>query len=478
MRGSSANYVAPTDDARATRTYRAHVDDRVESRHVGAGVGLPTVPGAGDPAPRAASPDDVVDAVAAFVDELVDTAPPSRPVCHAGPVRTFEVAERRARLAQRHHLSPAWRAADVVAATDGMVCLHATDPATVHLSAWARVDGVTVADVDKALYADRTLVKHLCMRRTLFVVRREDFGMVQAAASERVAGQERRRLVSQVEKAGLVADGAAWLDAASAATLEALDRMGEATSTELRAAVDLLQGSTVYAPDKSWGGNVPVGPRVLTCLSAAGEIVRASNRGGWHVSRPAWARTSDWLGEQPTAPAEREARAQLVRRWLRAFGPATVADVRWWLGSTVTAARTALSDVGAVDVDLHGQPGVALADDLEPVPEPEPYAVLLPGLDPTTMGWYERDWYLGPHRAAIFDSTGNGGLTAWWDGHIVGGWNQTPDGEVFLQLLEDVGAEGRSALEREAARLTEWLGGVRVAPRFPSPLSKSDKRAG
>ena len=170
---------------------------------------------------------------------------------------------------------------------------------------------------------------------------------------------------------------------------------------------------------------------------------------------------------------EREARAELVRRWLYAFGPATEADLKWWMGSTVTATRAALADVGAVEVDLHGAPGVALAEDLDPVDPTEPSAALLPALDPTTMGWFERDWYLGGHRPAIFDSNGNGGTTAWWDGRIVGGWCQAPDGEVLLQLLEDVGADATAALEREAARLTTWVDGVRVAPRFPSPLSRS-----
>src|SRR5690606_12008253 len=154
---------------------------------------------------------------------------------------------------------------------------------SVYLAAWARVDGITAADVDKALYADRSLVKHLCMRRTLFVMRRDQFGVVQAAVSARVAERERRRLARDVERAGLVDDGEGWLRAAEAAALDALDRLGEATSSELREAVPLLQGSTVYAPHKPYGGEVPVGPRVLTCLSAAGEIVRASNRGGWHV---------------------------------------------------------------------------------------------------------------------------------------------------------------------------------------------------
>jgi hypothetical protein len=391
-------------------------------------------------------------------------------------MRSFDEAERRARLVRRHGLHPEHRVADVVAASDALVCLHATDLPTVYLAAWARVDGLDRSDVDKALYVDRTLVKHLCMRRTLFVFDRELLGTTVAAASTKVADQERRRLVKDVEKAGLHTDGAAWLAAAEAAALEALDTMGEATSSELRAAVDLLQGSIVYAPDKPYGGNAPIGPRVLTCLSAAGEVVRASNRGGWYVSRPAWSRTSTWLGEEPEVPPEREARAELVRRWLHAFGPATVADLKWWLGSTLTAARAALADVGAVEVDLHGAAGVALPDDLDPVASPEPAAALLPTLDPTTMGWSGRDWYLGPHRAEIFDSNGNGGATAWWDGRIVGGWYQQPDGEVVLALLEDVGAEAAAALEREAARLTEWVDGVRVTSPFLSPLAR--RRAG
>jgi hypothetical protein len=388
-------------------------------------------------------------------------------------MRRFEVAERRARLARRHALAPQQRAADVLAATDALVVLHGTDPATVYLSAWARVDDLAVADVDKALYVDRSLVRHLCMRRTLFVMRPALFGTVTAAAGRRVADQERRRLAKDVEKAGLVEDGDAWLSDACAAALDALDRLGDATSTELRAELPLLEGSISYGEGKSWGGQFPIGPRVLTCLSAGGEVVRAANRGGWNVSRPTWARTPAWLGELPPEPPEREARAELVRRWLHAFGPATVTDVKWWLGSTLTAVRAALADVGAVEVDLHGAPGVALPDDIDPVPEAEPWGVLLPALDPTTMGWFERDWYLGPHKPEIFDSTGNGGPTAWWEGRIVGGWGQTDDGEVVLQLLEDVGAEAEAVLAQEAARLTDWLDGVRVSPRFPSPLFRS-----
>jgi Winged helix DNA-binding domain len=388
-------------------------------------------------------------------------------------VRKIGVAERRTRLARRHRLAPGERAGNVVDAARSLVCLHATDPATIYLSAAARAEGMAVADLDRALYADRSLVKHLAMRRTLFVFPRETLGVAQAGASDRVAAAERRRLVRDVEKAGLYPEGERWLAEASERVLAALAGGREATSSELRDEISLLEGSIAYGEGKSWGGRVPVGPRVLTTLSAAGQVVRASNDGAWNVSRPRWAAMTSWLGEALAPSSEAEGVAGLVERWLRAFGPGTGADLKWWLGSTVAAVRRALADVRAVEVELDGQTGYVLPDDLDGTEPVEPWAALLPPLDPTTMGWFERDWYLGPHREQLFDTSGNAGPTVWWDGRIVGGWRQDAGGAVELQMLEDVGADAMRVLEQQAAELTEWFGGTRVLPRFPSPLSRA-----
>jgi hypothetical protein len=391
----------------------------------------------------------------------------------SGPPRKIDVTERRARLARRHRLAPAHRAGDVVEAATSMVCLHGTDPATVYLSAWARVDGMTVADMDRALYGERSLVKHLAMRRTLFVFPRATLGIAQAGASQRVAGAERRRLIRDVEKAGLHRDGERWLSEASKQVIATLSDGREATSSELRDEIPLLEGAIAYGEGKSWGGQLPVGPRVLTTLSAAGRIVRASNAGRWMTSRPRWASMESWLGEKVAAPPEAEGVAGLVERWLRTFGPGTAADLKWWLGSTLAAVRTALADLDAAEVELDGETGYVLPDDLEELDPVEPWAALLPPLDPTTMGWFERDWYLGPHKELLFDANGNAGPTVWWGGRIVGGWRQADTGEVELQMLEDVGAEGKRAVQEESARLTEWLGGTPVLARFPSPLAKA-----
>jgi hypothetical protein len=388
-------------------------------------------------------------------------------------VRKIDVVERRARLARRHRLAAGYRAGDVVEATGSMVCLHGTDPVTIYLSAWARMDGMTVSDLERALYADRSLVKHLAMRRTLFVFPRATLSFAQAGASSRVADAERRRLIRDVERAGLHRNGERLLSKACRQVLAVLSDGRQATSSELRDELAVLEGSIAYGQGRSWGGQVPVGPRVLTTLSAAGHIVRASNVGGWTTSRPRWASARSWLGEEIAPRSEAEGVARLVEQWLRVFGPGTAGDVKWWLGSTLAAVRKALADLHAVEVDLDGQTGYLLRDDLETTDPVQPWAALLPPLDPTTMGWTERDWYLGPYKAQLFDTNGNAGPTVWWDGHIVGGWRQGDTGEVELQMLEDVGTEGRRALEYEAARLTAWLGGTRVLPRFPTPLWKA-----
>lgn len=390
-------------------------------------------------------------------------------------MRSFTLAQRRARLGRRQFLSAPGASVTDVAAQ--LVGLHGTDPSTPYLSLWARLPGFSVSGLDAALYERRTVVKHLAMRRTLWLVPTADLPLIQAGASDRVAGNERRKLIGDAQKSGVAADGEAWLGTAGAAVLAHLREHGPTGTKELRAALPQLAGRHDPAPGKRWGGETPLAPRILTALGASGDIVRGPNDGGWTTSRPRWATMADWLPATPETVTPEVARTELVRTWLRAFGPATVTDIKWWFGNTLTWARKALNDIGAVEVDLLGSAGTsavgyALPDDLEPEPDVEPWAALLPGLDVTTMGWYDRDWYLGDHRGQIFDSNGNGGPTAWWNGRIVGAWGQNPDGRVVLYLLDEVGRDAVRALQRRADDLTEWLAGVRVSPRFPSPVLK------
>ncbi|WP_454084238.1 winged helix DNA-binding domain-containing protein [Georgenia sp. Marseille-Q6866] len=389
-------------------------------------------------------------------------------------MRHIDDTERRSRLAVRHGLHPAHRLTDPVAATRAMTVLHATEPATVHLAVHARTEGVSPDDVEHALYEDRSLVKQLAMRRTLFVFPRDLLPAALGSASARVAVEARRTIIRDVEKYGVADDGAAWVDAAASAVMTHLSTSGALSARELRERAPELTGQFTANLDKKYGGTFQIGPRVLTMLGAEGRIFRGPNGAHWRLNRPTWTLTDSWLGEQPDPLPADEGYAEIVRRWLTTFGPGTVEDVQWWLGSTKSAARAALAAVGAVEVSLDGgQVGWLLPEDEAPVSAPEPWAALLPTLDPTTMGWKGRGFYLDPADVPyLFDTNGNAGNTAWWDGRIVGAWVQDDDGAVKVVLRHDVGSVARSALDADAARLTAWLGGVRISNVYASLLMK------
>jgi len=391
-------------------------------------------------------------------------------------MRHVSDAERRHRIATRHALSPAHRLDSVEAVTRAMTVLHATEAATVHLAVAARAEDVTPADVDAALYDERSVVKQLAMRRTLFVFPRDLLPAAWGSASARVATSERKRIAKAVAGAGIAPDGEAWLDAAREATLARL-AVGPATTAELRTQVPELAGMIGGTSEKSYDRPTPVAPWVLTHLGLEGVAVRGRNAGHWRLNKPTWTVTADWLGAVDEPLDEAAGYAELVRRWLDTFGPGTAADVQWWLGSTKTAVTRALADLEAVEVALDdGTTGWLLPEDTEETEAVEPWAALLPTLDPTVMGWKSRAFYLDPaHVPYLFDTNGNAGTTAWWDGRVVGCWVQDDDGVVRLSLLEDVGPAGHDALHAEAARLTAWLDGTVIGNVYASRQMKQAK---
>jgi hypothetical protein len=379
--------------------------------------------------------------------------------------------QRRARLAARHGL--ATRVPSVERAVQQMTCLHATEPATVYLSVAARVD-CGRDDVDRALYQDRSVAKQLAMRRTLFVFPRDLLPAVWGSASDRVHQQLAARLAKEVEANALATNGAEWVARMSQTVLDSLAHDGPATTAQLRERIPELALRLRMSPGKAYGGEFPVAPRLLSTLGAAGQVMRGANLGDWHTSRPLWTLTEDWLGAPVTRADAEDGYRDLVGRWLRTFGPGTEADLVWWLGATKSVVRRALGELGAVEVAVGGGAGYLLPDDLEEVPEPEPWAALLPVLDPTTMGWKERAFYLDAEDVPqLFDRNGNAGTTAWWEGRVVGCWVQDPDGVVSVVPTRDIGADGTRALEVEAARLTTWLAGQRVGTVYWSPLMRS-----
>lgn len=388
--------------------------------------------------------------------------------CFNWRVRKVSVEERRSRLAWRHHLARPTRAVDAVAA--GLVGLHSSDPVTVFLSCWARVEGFKPGDLEEALYERRSLVRMWGMRRTLFVVPLDLAAVMDAACARALAGAERRRVVRLLQEQEVATDGAAWLADLEPRTLAALAARGEATAVELTRDVPELGLQLRFGEGTRWPATVGMSTRVLFMLATEARIVRARPLGSWRSGQYRWALIDRWLDGGLAVVEPVAARQDLARRYLHAFGPATLVDLTWWAGWAGRPAKVTLTEIGAVEVELEEGIGYLLPDDLDPVPTPEPWAALLPGLDSSVMGWKERRWLLGEHQPVLFDRNGNAGPTVCWNGHLVGAWAQRRDGEIAMRLVEDVGAEAEDRIAVQAARLATWLDEVRITPRFRTVL--------
>ncbi len=396
--------------------------------------------------------------------------------------------ERRLRLANRQLLVPRLRTDDVTEIADALVALHSSDPVTVYLSVLARMRTPDRAVVESALYQARSLIRHHAMRRTLWVATPETVRLMNAAATTVLLGPERRRLLSMLAVAG-VADPEAWLTDAEDVLVADLAEYGPTTARDLGLRHPELARPMQLSPGTSYAAKQSAHTRVLLGLGFQGRILRARPTGGWSNGAYRYAAASDWLpgglGDQDPAPAA----AELADRWLRRFGPATTADLQWWMGWTLKTTRQALGDSGAVECELSDGVGwlssadesVAGAGADDSVAGAgavdrsgaEPWVAALPSLDPTTMGWKRRDWYLPEVAAEAFDRNGNAGPTLWVDGRVVGAWAVTENGEIRSHYFERVAPARRAELTDRLAELSRWVGGVGFTVRFPGRIQAS-----
>ena len=359
----------------------------------------------------------------------------------------------------------------MAAIADGLVALHSSDPVSVYLSAAARMVAPSIEMVEQALYEDRTVIRHHAMRRTLWVFSPAVARLAHASSTRKLLAPEQRRFEKMIEGTGVTNDGAAWFARARSEVLDALASLGIATTRELGDAVPGLKVPITLSVGKKYEGTLGAHTRVLLLLGFEGAIVRVRPTGSWINGQYRWTSMASWCpgGIDGVDPAK--AGASLVNRWLYAFGPASTADVQWWTGWPLAATRHALAACGAEPVTVADGDAWLAAGDLDVVTNDEPSVALLPALDPTAMGWKQRDWYLDPpHTAQLFDRNGNGGPTIFLNGRIVGGWVQRRTGEIATRVFEDVGSEAAAAIGAAAEQLAALLGAVRVTVRFPAAL--------
>ncbi|MBA2390300.1 MAG: winged helix DNA-binding domain-containing protein [Geodermatophilaceae bacterium] len=315
------------------------------------------------------------------------------------------------------------------------------------LSLWNRAPGLTHARFDGLLHEERTLVKLWGQRGTLHLYPSAEWPLVYSARSEQLTWWER----SLEARGGSVERHNALITAIEGMLRE----RGTMGRSDLRTA-DLEMEDWHFS---SWGG-------IFADLVRRGYACHAPQAGG----EGRFAHREHWLPGLPwDPPAPDEANAELTRRYLHAYGPATVHDFAYWRGVKVSAARRWLAALGdeVTAVEVEDQPMLALRDDLpalaEAPPEREAWPVrMLYRFDPLLLAHKDKGWLVEPHNyARVWRAAGHIEGNLLEHGRIVATWryDRKPSGlTITLSPFVPLPAYLRAAVERIAPTIATFFG--------------------
>jgi hypothetical protein len=345
----------------------------------------------------------------------------------------------RATLARQLLLEPA--DLDVVDAVERIGGLQAQEPASPYIGLWARLGSFTAGDLDRAL-AERRVVKGTLMRSTVHLTSAADVRALWPAVAENqgVARRADRREPPEARRL------AAWR--AQLVRFAAVPR----SLTDLRAEFD---------GDADWSAD-----EIVWWLRRGHALVHVPSDVAWSFGRrpllvdaDAWLADGSWL-----EPAR--AMTYLVRRYLGAFGPASVADVARWAGVSVAAVRPGVATLeSAGDLrSFRAESGRALVDVADaPLPSEDVPAPprLLPMWDSTVLAHDDRTRIVSDaDRARIIARNGDTLPIILVDGVVVGRWWAVIDGDttrIELEPFRRLSASDRTALEELGDRLARFV---------------------
>ncbi len=364
----------------------------------------------------------------------------------APPARLTWEQVRAWRLGRQHLVdrAPAQRMLEVVAEVCG---IHAQVPSSADLQVWARVAEVGPQDVRDALWEHRSLVRTWCMRGTLHLLAADDLPLYVAAL----------RTHDRWWKG-------AWL------------RMIGCGEEELRAILDAIRESLTARPltREQLADQVAerVGPHARErMLSGWGEMLKPAAFQGSLIFGPpqgqsvTFVRPDAWLSEWRELDSG-QAWREIVRRYLRVYGPAAREELaRWWGMQPAPAGRILAASAGdLVAVDVEGYRAWALAEDVAGMQAAPPRlpARLLPGFDVYVAGTRPRASLVDRHfEDRVFRKAGWISPVVLVEGMVAGVWGHERSGgriQVTVEPFQRLSGEHRRQLGEQADRLGSFLG--------------------
>ncbi|GAV31923.1 hypothetical protein emb_1d0663 [Coriobacteriaceae bacterium EMTCatB1] len=444
----------------------ANVDDRgrVVPQRVAAGFRDLSIGRKGEPSPLgSALVRAALRPLASLADDIATAAPVEIPARHDGSRGTREragcavllerpryaMASLVARQLQRQHIGTPWLHATPETLVSDVVALPAIEPRAPYLAIADRLGLRALDRAVNALYERRTLALFRCMRGGLHVVRSDMLPVVAAATGRAVRHHSARYL-------GARGVTPRHYEILASQVLEELDE-GPLTARELRARIH---------PHADLSA-------VLTHMCNEGLLLRDLPEDGPYGRRTRFTRFDLALpGVRLDSLDEDRAARELVRAYVRAYGPVTEADVAWWTGLGPRRAARALAELDdeLAEVDVEGFEQTAFvhladADELESAAIPgRPVVALLPAGDALLTSRRQRSMFVPDAvRGLVFDARGRSAPAILVDGVARGIWDLSPSGSLLLYAAPPLDEKERSAVEARAEALAAAFG----APEGP-----------
>jgi hypothetical protein len=340
-------------------------------------------------------------------------------------VRTLTLRElNRATLARQMLLER--RRSSPVAAIERLAGMQAQWPPAPYVGLWSRLEGFRRPALERAILRGDVL-KPTVMRGTLHLVTARDYPLFYAAFKEMLTWFS----PAQLERARVAIPD-----------VLALSRDGRITHAEIHAH---LRETHPELTEMDWR-------RMVHAVRRHAHLIHARETAAW-TTQPAA------VYEPVEAPAEldsAEARTEIVRRYLRAFGPATKADIADWSGLRVRDFEHALESLPTHRTvegrELFDVPRAPLPGD---VPAPVRF---LPKWDNVILGFADRTRIISDEiRKQVIGKNGDVAQTVLVDGAVAAAWAVDPKGKVTVRPFAPLPRAWRQPVEDEARRLEAWL---------------------
>jgi hypothetical protein len=321
-------------------------------------------------------------------------------------------------LLERKRLSAA-------AVIERLVGLQAQSPSAPYVGIWSRATSFRREALERELRRG-AVVKATVMRQTLHLLTRRDYALLHAARSE-------TNFPEQSATAKRLAP-----------SVRALAASGPVTMAEGIAHLEREHGLTRVDARRAWRG-----------ARVRAHVLHHPETALWQA-RP---EARFVAVEEPEAHDPLEARAEIVRRYLLAFGPASRRDIVAWSMMHVPEIQRALDRLEPLrrfhdeqGRELLDVPGAPLPDAAIPVP-----VRFLPKWDNLLLAFADRTRVLPEeHRRTVIRMNGDVAQTFLVDGRVAGIW-RVESGRVLLEPFAPLPRETRRELEDEAARLEAFL---------------------